>query len=234
MPFAEFVFHGDLLDLSPALVRQQFVSPAAARGSIESLGVPHTEFGRIELNGAAAEGSTLVPDGSRVDVFPYPPGEAPSPAGHRFIGDVHAHTLVRYLRMLGFDTLYDPRWDDPELAEISSREDRILLTMDVGLLKRAKVTYGSWIRHEPPRRQLARLLERYTLYSFLAPYTRCIVTNGLLEPVSRDQVIDQIPPRAAVLHDRFFRCPDCGRVYWEGSHHARMQAFIDELRASGN
>ena len=46
--------------------------------------------------------------------------------------------LAAYLRMLGFDTWYDRFADDPELAAVPCQQ-RVLLTRDVGLLKRREV-----------------------------------------------------------------------------------------------
>lgn len=54
-------------------------------------------------------------------------------------------------------------YDDPELAQISSQEHRLLLTRDRGLLKHKIVVYGHWVRSTDPRQQLIDLLRRYAL-----------------------------------------------------------------------
>ena len=64
----------------------------------------------------------------------------------RFVLDVHLGRLAAYLRMLGFDTLYQNRCADDCLAEVARNERRILLTRDVGLLKRGSVTHGYYLR----------------------------------------------------------------------------------------
>ena len=70
------------------------------------------------------------------------------------MADVHLGTLARYLRLLGFDTRYGNDLDDAELARLTSRERRILLTRDVGLLKRKTVVRGQWLRSREPERQV--------------------------------------------------------------------------------
>ncbi|NJK90017.1 MAG: hypothetical protein HC923_11925, partial [Myxococcales bacterium] len=68
----------------------------------------------------------------------------------RFVCDVHLGRLAAYLRMLGLDTRYSNDQDDPELAEIARAEGRVLLTRDVGLLKRSTVVYGAFVRATDP------------------------------------------------------------------------------------
>ena len=196
---------------------QEFALPSTPMHCVESLGVPHTEVARLEEMG----------DG--IHVHPYAPGAAPVPPLIRFLADVHVKTLARYLRMLGFDTAYNPHWHDRELAQISAAEQRILLTMDRGLLKRKQVVFGSLVLHEPPAGQLARLVRRYALREHARPLSRCIVCNGVLVPATREELDGRVPARSAALHQRFFRCMSCGRPYWEGSHHARMQRFISRV-----
>ena len=131
--------------------------------------------------------------------------------------------------MVGFDTLYRSDYSDEELARISAEEHRILLTKDRGLLKRGKVTHGYCIRNTDSRTQLLEVLRRFDLSRAVSPFERCMRCNELLEAVPKEQVIDRIPPRSRDLHEEFQRCPRCDRVYWSGSHHRRMRAFIDQV-----
>ena len=59
------------------------------------------------------------------------------------------------------DTLYRNDLTDPEIARIALHEKRTVLTRDCGLLKRADVIYGYWIRHTEPRKQLAEVVTRF-------------------------------------------------------------------------
>jgi uncharacterized protein with PIN domain len=211
---------------------------SSVKDLIESFGVPHIEVDLILVNGESAEFSDLVQAGDRVSVFPVFESfdiasvtrVRPQPLREtRFVLDVHLGRLVVYLRMLGFDARYQSCLRDEELAEISAREHRILLTRDRGLLKRSVVTHGYWLRQTDSRGQAAEVLDRFDLTRSIRPFTRCMACNTALEDVRKELVFESVPERAAELYDEFRRCAGCGRVYWKGSHYRRMESWIREL-----
>jgi uncharacterized protein with PIN domain len=134
--------------------------------------------------------------------------------------------------MLGFDTLYRNDYDDEELAQISASEQRILLTRDKGLLMRSLVTYGYYVRATNPEQQVVEVLRRFDLFSKVLPFQRCIRCNGLLEPVAKETIIDQLPEKTRLAINEFHRCRQCRQIYWRGSHYERMQQFIEEVVSS--
>ena len=243
MPRAWFRFYAELNDLLLPERRftefaYDFLDAATVKDRIESFGVPHTEVDLVIVNGVSRGFDWRVEDGDRISV--YPVFESLDIAGltrlrpeplrePRFVLDVHLGTLAAYLRMAGFDTLYRNCYSDDELASISSGEHRILLTRDVGLLKRREVTHGCFVRETAPRRQIREVVRRLDLGRLLRPFTRCMRCNDALRPASKDEVAGLLPPRIAALHDEFQRCPQCGRVYWKGGHHRRMQTIVEEL-----
>lgn len=149
----------------------------------------------------------------------------------RFILDVHLAGLARLLRMLGFDTLWSPDWDDAELTRRATAEGRILLTQDRRLPKEQGIAGLYHPRAKRPRAQLAEIVAHFDLYDRLRPFTRCMDCNAPLETVTPAAVRDAVPPRALRDFSRFFRCTGCGKVYWEGSHVRDMQALIDRIMA---
>jgi hypothetical protein len=151
-----------------------------------------------------------------------------------FVLDTHLGRLARYLRMLGLDSLYRNDYDDDELAEISAAEGRILLTRDRGILKRNEVVYGYCLRSVQPRKQLEEILTRFDLESWIHPFSRCMHCNHMLQSTTKEKISQHVPERIAVEIDHFMICPGCKRVYWKGSHHAKMQRLITRvLKASG-
>ncbi|WP_319475456.1 Mut7-C RNAse domain-containing protein [Marispirochaeta aestuarii] len=211
---------------------------------IESLGVPHVEVDLILVNGESVDFGYLVQDGDLISVYPVFEGLdisdvtrlRPQPLREsRFIADVHLKTLVRKLRMLGFDTLYDPSWDDPELAAVSNREERILLTRDRGLLKRSIVRRGLFIRSHRPDEQLREVIRRLDLSKSARPLSRCIRCNGPLERISLQKALDEnssgvpIPRDVQEEQKEISRCTRCGKFYWRGSHYDRMIAQIRSI-----
>jgi uncharacterized protein with PIN domain len=147
----------------------------------------------------------------------------------RFLCDTHLGRLARTLRLLGFDTVYGHEWPDARLAAASAAERRILLTRDVGLLKRAVVTHGYYVRAAAPGAQAREVVERFHLAGSARPFTRCLACNGPLEPAPAAAVAARVPDGVARRHDAFATCRACGRVYWPGSHHRRLTARVAAL-----
>ena len=240
MARAYFHFYAELNDFLPSSRRQVCFAHgikerASVKDVIESLGVPHPEVDLILVNGESADFSYIVQDGDRISV--YPPLSIntssvsrvrPQPLRHiHFVLDIHLGKLATYLRLLGFDTLYQNDYQDEELARLSSSEERILLTQDRGLLKRSAVVYGYCVRESDPRRQVVEVLRRFDLFNAIAPFQRCLRCNGLLQPVSKEAIGDRLPPLTRKHYNEFSICQACAQVYWKGVHYERIQQFID-------
>lgn len=243
MPAVRFRFYAELNDFLPMNHRQveydcAYNGRVSVKNLIEAQGVMHTEVDLILVNGDSVDFTYLLNDGDRVSVYPVFESLDITPLLHlrpqalrviRFVLDVHLGRLAVYLRMMGFDSLYRNDYDDSELADISSRQHRILLTRDRGLLKRNLVTHGYCVRSPHPRQQLSEVLTRFDLFEQTAPFTRCLRCNGELEPVEKAAVIDQLQPGTGRVFDEFHRCRQCGQVYWRGAHYDHMQALIAGL-----
>ncbi len=248
MKHALFRFYAELNDFLPQARRQTsfahtFEGRVSIKDMIESLGVPHTEVDLILVNGASVDFSYLVQDGDRISVYPVfevlditPMVRVrPRPLREpRFVLDTHLGKLAAYLRMVGFDTLYRNDYRDEKLALISSRERRILLTRDRGVLMRGIVTHGYCVRETNPRRQLVEVLRRFDLFGAVSPFTRCMRCNGLLEPAAKEDIIDRLPPKTREYYDEFRICTGCDQIYWKGSHYERMQQLIARILEEEN
>ena len=242
MPEACFRFYASLNDfLLPQQRQVSFHRQLKERGSvkdaIEALGVPHPEVALILANSEPVDFSYLVGDGDRISVYPaFTKLDTASLSNLRspllevrFILDIHLGKLATYLRLLGFDTLYRNDYQDQELAEIASREGRVLLTRDRGLLKRSIVTYGYCVRQDRTEDQLPEVLWRFDLWEKICPFQRCLRCNSLTEPVAKAAIDSRLPPKTRRYYHNFRLCPTCDRIYWPGSHHQRLQAFIEKL-----
>ncbi len=152
----------------------------------------------------------------------------------KFILDVHLGKLARRLRMLGFDALYENDYDDPQIVEIARAEGRTILTRDRGILQRRPVASGQvpgyLVESDDIDVRVREVLTHFDLVGEVAPFRRCMACNGLIEPVDKAEIVDQLEPLTAEHYDEFYRCQRCGRVYWRGSHFDKMQASIDKLR----
>ncbi|HLP71954.1 MAG TPA: Mut7-C RNAse domain-containing protein [Bacteroidales bacterium] len=245
---AWFRFYEELNDFLPSSRRKQefmfeFENDPSVKDVIESLGVPHPEVDLILINGGSADFSRKLQHGDRVSVYPVFESLDISDVQHlrpaplretKFILDVHLGKLARYLRLSGFDSEYDPGLKDNVIISRSLSGKRIILTRDKMLLKNRRVTHGYFVRSANPHVQIEEVVRRFDLASQMKAFTRCLECNVRVEDVSKEHIIDRLPEKTRTFYDRFWICPSCKRIYWEGSHYERMKEFVEKLRISGN
>ncbi|MGB7338611.1 MAG: Mut7-C RNAse domain-containing protein [Phototrophicaceae bacterium] len=243
MNHATFTFH-DSLNYFLArrqkyqTINQKFNWHRAIKDMIEAIAPPHPEIELIVVNGKSVGWDYVVQDGDHVDV--YPDFEAVKLQGKirllppyhgrpKFILDTHLGRLAAYLRMMGFDTLYENDYDDDVLAEISATEHRILLTRDLGVLKRGIVIYGYFVRNTDPYERLLEISERYKLADAIEPFGRCMTCNGTLHTIEKESVRDLVEADTYANFDDYHQCQSCQKIFWKGSHYEKMQRLIDEV-----
>jgi uncharacterized protein with PIN domain len=240
---ARFFFHGELEDFLPTGKRglpseYAFVVAPSVKDAIESLGVPHPEVDVIIVHDRSVNWQYTLQHGDDVWVYPRPDMVTVSPVLRlrpapyediRFVLDAHLGRLARQLRMLGFDTLYDPQFTDREMIEIASAEPRTIVTRDRELLKNGQVTHGYWMRATQPRLQIEEMIRRFDLRRHFSPFTRCMDCNGELRESVAADVVHRVPPKVRERVRTFHECTSCGKLYWEGTHVRRMRAVIDAL-----
>jgi uncharacterized protein with PIN domain len=244
---ASFHFYGSLNDFLPYAKRDtrfeyNFSGTPAIKDAIEALGVPHPEVAGIVVNNKPVTFKYLLQPADQVAVYPttgamqkpeFSLKEEAQPPVIRFILDVHLGKLARSLRMLGFDTLYENNYSDALITNIAEKENRIVLTRDVGLLKNRKITWGYWLRSQLPKEQLIEVIKRFNLQNAFQPLSRCLECNGKIWPVEKEKVLEQLPPKTRLYFQEFYQCSSCRRVYWKGSHYEKMVAFISKFQTSG-
>ena len=202
------------------------------KNAIEALGVPHTEIGRITVNAAAATLDRFVREGDVVEVFPWSEGDAMhAVVALHFVADAHLGALARFLRMLGFDTLHENAITDAAIRRLAHEQRRIVLTRDRELLKCREISFGCFVRAIKPEPQLREIVARFGLAAHVKPFTLCLRCNLALAEVDKAQVLAQLPETVARCHERFYRCGGCERIYWPGSHYARMNAALARILA---
>ena len=143
------------------------------------------------------------------------------PLSPQLLADGMLGRLAKWLRILGYDTAYDPQLEDNELVRRARAEGRWLLTRDHELAGRPGV-HSLLIESEHLLTQLDQVRSRLGPAKG-GPFSRCPVCNAPLVEVSPQQVQGRVPPFVLHSHPRFHRCPSCDRIYWPGSHWRRMQ-----------
>ncbi|CAG0941125.1 hypothetical protein ANRL1_00393 [Anaerolineae bacterium] len=144
-----------------------------------------------------------------------------------FLADNMLGRLATWLRLLGYDTTYIPHADDHELARRARAENRVLLTRDVELTRRRGLRFVL-IESEKIVEQLRQVFHDLDLTA-RAAFSRCAECNVELGEASKESVRAAVPPYVFNTQTQFRRCPQCKRVYWRGTHWARMIAQIEDL-----
>lgn len=239
---AQFRFYNDLNDFLPSYKKKKslhyrFNGKPSVKDSIEAQGVPHTEVEFIVVDGLSVGFNYQLMNGDQVSVYSYSNSlditnkvrlrEDPE---IKFISDVHLGKLVRILRMLGFDSLYRNDYADHQIVSLADKEKRIVLTRDRRLLKFRNVTHGYWLRSTISDEQISEVLKRYDLFSDIKPFHRCLECNGIIEPIDKESIVDQLEPKTKQYYNEFYNCLSCRKIYWKGSHYNYMTSYLDKLR----
>jgi uncharacterized protein with PIN domain len=145
----------------------------------------------------------------------------------RFVADVMLGRLARWLRALGYDTVYLRDASDARLLGIALREGRRLLTRDAALARRAREA-GLLVRAETLDAQLREVIAAYRLGGHGA-LSRCLECNGRLVETPREAVREEVPPYTFATQRAFWRCDECRRVFWAGSHAEGIRGRLHAL-----
>jgi len=149
----------------------------------------------------------------------------------KFIADRTLGKLVKGLRMLGYDTVYFRGEDFHQLIHLARQEDRIILTRDTKLAAKRPKDWILTIMENNPSCQLKEVPQKGCLsLDEEIFYTRCLLCNEQIEEIPRAQAEGKVPDFIFHQQKDFFRCPQCDRIYWQGSHLENMTKKVMELR----
>ena len=236
-------FHGYLNDFLRSVKRNKFCHIMVSghqtiKDIIESMGIPHVEVDVILVNKSSVNFKYRIRERDRAEVYGSGNKVRRKNLYHlqvvplkypRFILDEHLGKLASKLRMIGIDSCLFNGKTDKDLVEQALRKRRIILTRDVELLKRSIIKRGYWVRNDDPAKQVTEIYNRFHLEKVLKPFHRCLVCNGLIIKVNKEEVAAQIPPGSRSRFDEYFRCSSCGKIYWKGSHYEKMKFEIENI-----
>jgi hypothetical protein len=147
----------------------------------------------------------------------------------KFIVDCMLGKLAKWLKILGFDTVYLNRAEDSELLILARREKRVLLTKDQELLQAAAGLPSLFIESDDWPEQLAQVLETFRLRDRARPHSRCLLCNVELKRIPKRMAKNLVTPFVFERAPSFAICPSCGRVFWPGSHYEDMDLRIARI-----
>jgi uncharacterized protein with PIN domain len=146
----------------------------------------------------------------------------------KFIVDGMLGRLAKWLRILGYDTAFSPNLDDDQLVRLARAEGRLLLTRDRSLARRRGLQC-LLIESHHLEEQLDQILAELALTGE-HPFSRCPVCNTPLQKVEKPELEGRVPPHIFRTHKDFSLCPNCDKIYWPGTHWARMREKLARFR----
>ena len=148
----------------------------------------------------------------------------------RFIVDHNAGKLAKWLRMMGYDTLFFNGSDDSRMIATALAEGRVILTRDTGIVKRRLVTSGELkavlLISDEPIVQMQQVISALDLDVCFHPFSICLECNHTLVKRKREDVKERVPPYVFKTQNKYMECPTCQRIYWRGTHWWAMKSKL--------
>lgn len=148
----------------------------------------------------------------------------------RFIVDHNVGKLVRWLRMMGYNTLFFEGADDADMVLRALSEERVILTRDTQIAQRRVAVSGRikviLIESDRPEEQMRQVVAELRLDCQYRPFSLCLKCNRLLVERNPEQVVGRVPPYVFQTQKQYMECLACSRIYWRGTH---WQAMTREL-----
>ena len=148
-------------------------------------------------------------------------------SGVRFFADCMVGKLAKWLRLMGFYVEYaDSKLSDSEIMDYCGENKLYLLSRDRELS--ARYPESMYIQSDDHNEQLIQVLSRFppdpSKY-----FTRCPVCNGPNEKISTSDFQGELFESVKERFSYVYRCEDCGKVYWEGSHFEAILGKIGKI-----
>lgn len=154
----------------------------------------------------------------------------------KFIVDINVGKVVKWLRMMGYDTLLFDGDDDWRMIIIALEEGRVVITKDTQIVKRGVITSGRLkailITSDKSEQQIQQVVETLNLDYQYRPFTLCLECNQPLVERSKQEVEDRVPPYVFQTLNEYVECPACHRIFWKGTHWKAMTEKLQRLRDS--
>ena len=150
----------------------------------------------------------------------------------KFIVDLNAGRLVKWLRIMGYDTTFVPGIEDGRLVDAARGEGRTLLTRDSHIMKRRAIASGEvkaiLLQSDRVEEQLRQVVETCGLDAQRG-FSLCIECNVPLQKAPREEIRDRVPPYVFRTQEEIVECPSCGKPYWRGTHWRNMRRKLARL-----
>lgn len=147
----------------------------------------------------------------------------------KFLASRELGRLAKWLRILGFDTEYHRDNNKSSFIIKALREDRIVLTRNKIILK-DKALKILFIKSEVLKDQLRQVANDFNIdLNSCVMFTRCILCNKELIGVNKEDMVAKVPKYVYETQKELCQCPQCNRVYWQGTHWGNVQEILEKI-----
>jgi len=157
-------------------------------------------------------------------------------SGLRFVVDHNVGKLARWLRLMGYDTLFFSGGDDSRMVAIALDEGRVILTRDTEIMRRRVVASGRLkailVQSDNPELQMRQVIDTLSLDPQFRPFSLCLECNQPLLTRNKQEVKDRVPPYVFKTQEQYMECTACHRIYWRGTHWVAMTHWLERFMKS--
>lgn len=151
----------------------------------------------------------------------------------KFIVDGMLGKVARWLRMLGYDTKYANDLNDDEILRVAADEERIILTKDYQLFRKAnangiKAVLVEGVSHAEKLADLSRQLNIRLEIDIRR--SRCPKCNSPIKSIAKENIREKVPASTYEMYDEFWICVGCGQIYWKGSHWKKINSSLNQAK----
>jgi uncharacterized protein with PIN domain len=132
--------------------------------------------------------------------------------------------LARELRLLGIDCTYQSEPDSEQILKRAKKEGRLLLTRNTKLKDKESVVF---VESENVVDQERQILATFPDLA-IKPMSRCLNCDGVLVEQEKESIKSAVPFYVYRTQERFYSCPDCGKIYWRGTHYEDMKKRVSK------
>jgi len=150
------------------------------------------------------------------------------PGSIHFAADAMVGRLARWLLVLGYDTIFNVKLSANQLIEKARKENRILLTRSSRLIEENSDLKSVLIKQDKPWQQLVFIQNNFKLGTNWI-FTRCTKCNVKVNTISKEKIQNSVPLDVLKFSEKFYQCPNCDKIFWEGSHYKRFLEFLKKI-----
>jgi uncharacterized protein with PIN domain len=149
------------------------------------------------------------------------------PMEDRFVAEAMLGKLAKWMRMMGYDVVYQRSYREEDLVRLMAGGRRLLSRRVEAQAHHPGVLF---LRSDQVGDQLKELKSLGALKLDQSRFfTRCLLCNEALKEADPEAAKSSLPEY--VFHENpsgILYCPGCGRFFWPGTHRDRMLKQLED------